>query len=158
MSFSSKPPFGVSVTDSSGIMSRVWQSFFRLIADVLQYLGQETTEDLVNNSTNANLNDVKFDYQNESYVIFEYFAQRIYSGGVYHEGGYVAFYYDYDGNSWVKIVDVSYDDPSNSVTFDITAAGQVQYTTTNISGSPTMDRVTFRIRKFAAKSSLYSRA
>ena len=47
---------------------------------------------------------------------------------------------------------------SAGVTLTVTSAGQIQYATTNLSGTESISRIIVKPRKIYAKSSLYSKA
>lgn len=150
-------PYSNEVLDEQGLLSRVWQQFFRLIEDALNYLGTETSIPLVNNQV-APANLIKFDKAYTSGVFFEYLIQRITDSSELVELGEYTFWYMPSANSWFAARPFySYTGSPTDISLGITADGQVYYTSTNQAGVKILSRIVFRKREIAAKSSLYSK-
>lgn len=152
-------PFQSPVTDSSSILTRAWENFFRKIQDVVNYIRDEEVFNLENNqSSPANIAPLAFDNQITSHAVIEYFVQRIHSTPSENlQAGRLTVFYRYNTFDWVLTNTTEGSSGSPGVTFSITSTGQIQYTTTNISGLPSLSRITFRVREIKAKSALYSK-
>jgi hypothetical protein len=155
---SSKAPLNQPYLDASGLVSRAWQSFIRLIMDALDYIGQEDSFDLANNQAlAASIPALKFDSGITSQAVIEYLIQRCTSGADTIQSGCLHCVYKPKTNTWT-ILEYGNPGPSSAgITFSITASGQVQYTSTNIA-STVISRICFRVREIKAKHSTYSRA
>lgn len=153
-----EPRYEAALTDDKGMLSRIWINFYRKITSVLEYLGNEYVFTLVNNqAVAANVTGLSFDYQYTSQAVIEYFIQRTTSTIDTISTGVFIVVYRPVTNTWV-IVNVGTAGPdATGITLSITSVGQVQYTSTNIGGTPSLSRIVYRVREMAGKSSLYSR-
>ena len=156
--------FEVPVRDrmlrADGFVDTVWGWFFRSITDRVYPLGQERVFTLVNNQASAaDITGLKFNYKKVSHAVIDFCVQRVTTstGAVeLTEAGILHAVYQPTSASWA-IHEMTASGPDDSgITFTITAAGQVQYTTTNITGTAYLSRIFWRARTLAGKTSLYS--
>lgn len=148
-------PYQNSVVDRAGILTLVWQQFFRALYDRLNPLGIEKSFSLANNqSSAADITGMQYDYRKINQVTVEYVIQRITTGTGATElvaTGIFLLTYKPVANTW-HIVTIGTPGPSTSgITFSITTGGQVQYTSTNITGTPNISKITYRERTLGAK-------
>lgn len=159
MTDSNEVPWTSSVVDNSRFfLTPPWEKFFRKIQDMVNYLRYEESFTLVNNQASAaDITPLTFDQRYAAYAVVDYFVQRVHSGTEACKSGRLTLFYLVNTTSWslTDTADVSLNTPG--VTFSITSSGQVQYTTSNIAGTISLSRVTFRVREMKAKSILYSR-
>lgn len=154
-------PFRDQVIDSAtNLLTVPWQKFFRLVQNIIEPLGYERFFDLTNNqSTAVDILGMSFNKARNSHAIVEYLIQRITSGGGATEiisAGIFHAVYNPISEDW-SLVTVGTPGPDSSgITFSITALGQVQYTSSNITGTALISKITFRSRTLSAKNSLYS--
>lgn len=155
--YTTQVPYKDKITDNeTGLVDRSWATFFRNILTALDPLGTERYCAIVNNQTSdANIDGLSFDAEKVSQASVDYLIQRVTTGGgateLIESGTFYAAYKP-TSEDWV-LSDV----PSTAgVTLSITADGQVQYTSSNISGTASISKITFRARSMAAKNSLYS--
>lgn len=155
-----RPPYRDELIDYSGLVTRPWELFFRIIASALEPLGVEKYFALENNISSAkDITGLNFNSDSVSHGIVEFFIQRVTTGtgatelitsGIFH------VVYKPTTNSWALTV-IGTPGPSVSgITFSITAAGQVQYTSTNITGTSSISKMSYRARTISGKSSTYS--
>lgn len=157
MAESNKAPYQNEVIDDNGLLSNIWQKFFRLIESALDYIGQEQSFTLVNNQVApANITGLKFDKSFTSAVFVEYIIQREHSSSHNIASGIFNLRYDLYSLNW-GLTEIGPIVSASGVSLSITSDGQVQYTSTNESGTVILSRIVFRKREIAAKSSLYSK-
>lgn len=155
-----KVPYKDALVGDDGLLTRPWEVFFRLITSALDPLGIEKFFTLENNISSAkDLTGLNFNYEGVSFAIVEFFIQRVTTGtgatelitsGIFH------VVYKPTTNAWELTV-IGTPGPSVSgITFSITAAGQVQYTSTNITGTSSISKMSYRARTISGKSSTYS--
>jgi len=155
-----RPPYKDSLIDNSGLLTRPWELFFRFISAFLEPLGVERYFPLENNiSTAKDITGLSFNSEGISQAIVEFFIQRVTTGAGATElitSGVFHVVYKPTTNAWVLTV-IGTPGPSVSgITFSITAAGQVQYTSTNITGTSSISKISYRTRTISGKSSTYS--
>lgn len=153
-------PFESPVEDGSGIITRPWQTFFRLLKELVDPMGSEKIATLVNNQAGAaDISGMILDSSQVSHGVIEYLIQRVTTGGGATElitGGMFHLVYKPTTAAWA-IQAIGTAGPSTSgITFSVTAAGQVQYTSTNITGTASISRIVFRMRTLGGKNSQYS--
>lgn len=154
-----KPPFQSILVDAKGLLSSVWLQFFQFITNVLQYVGEEIPFELVNNqSSAANITPLTLDKSYVSAAFVEYLIQRITSSTAVVTAGMLRITYNPDTNAWALAEYGTAGPSSSGVTFSITSAGQVQYTSSNLAGTQEISRIVYRMRPIAAKHYTYSRA
>lgn len=157
MANSNVVPFVDPVVNSGLTLTRSWEQFFRKIQDLVNYVPDEKSFTLVNNQSGAaDIDGLSFDKRYQSQAIVEYLIQRVTTSSELVESGRVVAVYLPDSETWnvAKVADISVG--TIGVTFSITSAGQIQYTTTNQAGTSSISRIVFRVREIKAKSSLYS--
>lgn len=151
------PPFKDRLFEQDWFVSRAWTAFFRRCGEVLRFIGSEQTFPLVNNTAvAADITKLKFDKSYTSVVFIDYFIQRVASTEVAQTGVLIATYKALAGSWSIREYGTSGPDVAG-ITFSITAAGQVQYTSTNLAGTEVISRLVFRTRELAAKA-YYSKA
>lgn len=151
-----------TVVNSSGIISRTWEVFFRYIKSALDPLGVEKSVQIDNHVTiAAPLKGLFFDSGSISHAIVEFLIQRVklgVSGSQLIEAGSFQVAYKPYTEAWSKFAN-TFDGPDDTgVDFSITSAGQVEYTSTNFaSGAADIERVIYRVRTLSGKSHFYSK-
>ncbi len=140
---------------ATGILTIPWQNFFRSLFDRIFPLGIEISFPLVNNQASAaNIDGLQFDYRKVNQATVEYVIQRITTGTGATEliaTGMFMVTYKPVSLTW-HIVTIGTPGPSTSgITFSITTGGQVQYTSTNMTGDANISKITYRARTLAAK-------
>jgi hypothetical protein len=154
--FTIEVPRRDKLTDESGLVSRTWETFFRNVRSVLDPMGLEKYAELTNNQASAaDIDGMKFSREYVSQVTVDYLIQRVTTGtGATELIETGTFYVAYKPTSqdWV----LSNVPSTAGVTLSITSSGQVQYTTTNITGTASISKMTYRARTLAAKNSQYS--
>ena len=157
-----KPPFQDKISNEGGYVLETWTDFFAAVADALIPLGKEKSYQLKNNLAVAeSIEGLSFDSRRISQVVVDFYIQRVTTGSGATEivtTGTFHLAYKPTSNSWA-IVTIGTPGPSTSgVTFSITADGSVQYTSTNVTGTAQISKITWRARTMAAKSNIYSTA
>lgn len=157
-----KIPYLDQVIDNAGLIARIWRTFFDGIKSRLDPLGEEMAFQLTNNNaTPADIVGLSFGKAGVSQAIFDYVIQRVTTGGSATElieAGIKYAVYNPTSNDW-SIGPLGTPGPdAGGITFSITAAGQVQYTSSNITGTHSISRIVWRARTLAAKSTVYSLA
>lgn len=155
-----QPPIMTSLLDAKGVLAYAWEWFFRDVHSRLDPLGIETSFDIVNNqSTPVDIANLKFNSAGVGQAIVEFLVQRVTTGtGATEllESGHFVAVYKPTSDVWVlHLADINAPDNSG-VDFTITAAGQVQYTSTNITGTAQISKLFYRVRTMGAKNALYS--
>lgn len=155
-----KPPYSTPQADSTGLVTRPWQTFYRLIVSLLDPLGSEKDFTILNNqSTPQLITGLTVDSSYVSQAVVEYLIQRVTTGGgavELLESGVFHLVYKPTSLSW-SIVPIGTAGPSSSgITFSITASGQMKYTSTNIAGTSSISKMYYRMRTIAGKNKLYS--
>lgn len=153
-------PFKTRVLLPSGFLSNVWTKFFQTLFDRINSLGVEKSFDLVNNQSGAaDITGMRFDYRAVSAVYVDYLVQRVTTGGgaiEKIEAGILVLAYEPTSDSWA-LTTIGTPGPDDAgITFSITATGQVQYTTTNETGTASISKLYYRARTIAGKNQLYS--
>lgn len=143
-----------------GFVTQPWGWFFNFVQKRLYALGVERSFDLVNNqSSAADVTGLRLDKRGVTCAVMEYLVQRITTGGSaveLTEFGMLAFVWNPTSASWTKVT-IHEEDPDDAgVTFTITTTGQVQYTTTNASGDPSISKLFYMVRTMAGKNTQYS--
>lgn len=153
-------PYRDVLLGEEGFLSRPWQAFFRIVQEYIAPLGREKSFQIVNNqAVAANITDLNFDKSTVSQGVVEYCIQRITTGGgstnLVQSGIFLCVYKPI-ADTW-SIVTVGSSGPDISgVTFAITSAGQVTYTSSNITGTALLSRINFRVRTLQVKAAQYS--
>ena len=155
-------PFKDKVVEPSASVTRAWGEFFRLIRIIIEPLGREKSFTLLNNVTVANdITDLTFSSTQQSCAAVDYLIQRVTTGtGAVELVQTGTFYLAYKPTSlsWA-LVGMGTPAPSNAgVTLSVTSKGQIQYTSTNITGTPSISQMFWRARTLAGKNYKYSEA
>ncbi|NJM09339.1 MAG: hypothetical protein HC883_00105 [Bdellovibrionaceae bacterium] len=153
-------PFRDSVVEANGLLTTAWTWFVRSVTERLFPLGVERSFPLANNqAAAADVVGLKVNSRGVSQAIVEFLVQRVTtSTGAVEliEAGYFTLSYSPTSETWT----LSQPNPNlpedSGVTFTVTATGQVQYTSSNVAGTPSISRVVWRMRTLAGKSEAYS--
>lgn len=153
-------PYREPVVNRSFLLTRAWEWFFRSVYTRLYALGIERSFALANNiSTPTDIIGARFDKRGVTQAVVEYMIQRVTTGvGAIEkiESGILIFVYRPTSLDW-DIVVVSEETPDDAgINFSITADGQVQYTSTNETGTPLISNLFWRARTLGGKNQLYS--
>jgi len=148
-------PYQNQLLDKNGILTVAWQQFFRMLYLVVSTLGIETSFPLVNNQVlAADITGLQFDSRKINQVSVEYLIQRVTTGGGATElitAGMFMLAYKPTSETW-HVVAIGTPGPSSSgITFSVTASGQVQYTSSNITGTASISKITYRARTLGAR-------
>lgn len=154
-SLSFNVPYKDAIADDQGLLSTVWTRFFRLLHQINDTIGIESYCDINNNqSTAKDIDGLKFSSDNINCVIIDYLIQRITTGGGAQElleSGVLYCVFKPTSNTWVINKPLTAWPVNAGVTFSITTSGSVQYTSTNITGTASVSKLTYRARSLAAK-------
>ncbi len=154
-------PLKTKFFEATGSLSIAWQSFFQVLFERVYPLGAEKSFEIVNNQAGAaDITGLRFDYRGVSQAAVDYLIQRVTTGGgaveLIETGTFRAVYRP-TSNSWDLVQDADADQPDNSgVVLSITSTGQVQYTSTNTTGTAHISKFYYRARTLAGKHSSYS--
>ncbi len=151
-------PYRDAVVEQGGLLSRVWQQFYTLLHLRLAPLGIEQSCPIANNvGSVTDITGMKFNSTKQNHAVVEYLIQRVttstgatalYAAGSFH------VVYKASAGTW-HIVAIGTPGPDSSgITFSITASGQVQYLSSNITGTANISKITWRARTLAAKVAL----
>lgn len=151
------PPFRDRISNEMGFVSPSWTSYFNILTKIVSPLGSEKSFSLKNNLAVAeDIEGLSFTSKVTSHAVVEYLIQRVTDTNEVITAGMFHAVYKPTSNNW-SIVAIGTPGPSSSgITFSITASGQVQYTSTNVTGVQSISKITWRARTLAAKSSQYS--
>lgn len=156
--FGLEVPYQSPVVDERKILSLNWQDFFKLLHLMVSPLGIERSFPIANNQVVAkNIEGLQFDYKKINQVTVEYLIQRITTSTGATEiisAGMFMLAYKPVSQTW-HIVNIGTPGPDSSgVTFSVTTGGQVQYTSSNITGTANISKITWRARTLGAKVGL----
>lgn len=155
-----KAPFRDLIIDSNGFVSRVWQWFFRIIQTRIYPLGVEKSFTLLNNQVSAsNITGMVFNKSGITFAIVEYLVQRVTTGaGAIEkiESGVLLYTYRPTSDDWVQNILSEHSPVDAGIVFSITSLGQVQYTTTNETGTESISNIFYRSRTISGKNIQYS--
>lgn len=144
------------IEKASGVLTISWQNFFRSLFERVYSIGIESSFSLVNNqSVASNIEGLQFDYRKVNQAIIEYVIQRItgptLSPTELIQTGCFAVVYKPVAGTW-NIVNIGSTGPDSAgITFSITTGGQVQYTSSNMTGTANVSKITYRARTLNAK-------
>lgn len=150
-----KFPFVSALVDGGLMLAKDWQETFERIYNAVLYLGEEYTYQISNNVSNQNLVDAKgrpflLDYRFHSCAFVEYVLQRVTNSNEKVESGIISVKYRPTSLSW-DVVNLTSDSEDAGITFNMTADGILQYSTTNIAGTILLSRLVCRVRPIKAK-------
>lgn len=152
-------PYRDRVTDSSGLLSDTFQSFMRVLYDRVNPIGEEKSFTLVNNvAVAASIEGMKFDPRKISVAHIDFLIQRVTTGGGATQliaAGTFIIAYRPNPVGW-SYYSLGAGPDASGITFTITSAGQVQYTSTNITGTASISKLYWRARTMSGKNVLYS--
>lgn len=145
-------PYDSDVVDNKRVVTRPWSTFFRAIQSALFPLGTESAADIANNQVAAALIEgLSFDLRKVGMGAVDYYIQRVTTGGgaveLIESGTFYASYKPTSAN-WV----LSNVPSTAGVTLSIDAGGAVSYTSSNVTGTALISKITFRARTLAAKN------
>lgn len=144
------------LVDSLGAATRYFELFLRNVIDLLLPLGSEFSVDLENNKASAtNIIGLNFKKESEIQSFIEYVIQRTTTSGQTIESGILRVVYLPFTDSWNLGSVITAGPNSAGVTFSITSAGQVQYTSTNVVNQNKF-RISIRVRKLTGKNTVRS--
>lgn len=153
-------PYQDAVVDNKRFLTTTWTNFFRSLYERLSPLGIERSFPLVNNqAAPADIDGLKVNSRAVSFATFDYLVQRVTTGvGATEliESGTINLTYRPTDEDWDRSVVIGELPDDAGIEFTVTADGQVQYTTSNITGTASISRVIWRMRTMAGKSALYS--
>jgi len=150
-------PYRDKLTGDGGLLTAVWESFFRYLYSVVSPLGVEKAFQLGNDiSVPTDLEGLQFDFNKVNSVIIDFCVQRIsvgVDGEEKFETGMLVLTYLAKSAEWsiYKAPDLGVD---AGITFSVTPGGQVQYVSTSINDDEDLvkvNRVTLRARTLSAK-------
>lgn len=141
------------ITEKGGPLTQIWLGFFRALFDRTSHVSTEQEFFFQNNNSVAtDITGLQFDSNKVTLVYIDYLIQRISKGGSgaeLVEAGTLRLVYKPKAGTW-NITKFAGSGPDvGGITFSITAAGQVQYVSTNMAGtidSTTPQKMTFRTR------------
>lgn len=153
-------PYRDPVTDQSSLLTTSWSNFFRSLFERIMPLGVERSFQLVNNqSAPADVVGLKVNARAVSQAIVEYLVQRVTTGSgatELIESGSFLLTYNPTTADW-NFFAININNPDDSgVGFSVDPGGQVQYSSSSITGTASISRVLWRMRTLAGKSSQYS--
>lgn len=143
------------VVDDKGMLTRVWQTVFRYLQNVIDPLGVEKTFEILNNKASAtNIDGLIFDSSKVSQVFIDYVIQRITSSTELVESGVLRAVYLPTSETW-SLVTVGTTGPNVSgVSFTIDSTGRIKYISTNVAGTPVTSTLSIRARTLSGKNFL----
>lgn len=149
-------PKETPLVDENGILNPVWEKYFRDLTTQVDANGVERAFKLVNNqAVAANIEGLIFSYKSVSQVTVDYLIQRVTTGGgatELIEKGQFYLGYRPTSNDWV----LTSGPATAGITLTVTSKGQVQYTSSNITGTASISKITWKARTLSAKHSTYS--
>jgi hypothetical protein len=154
-------PFKDELIDENYNVTNSWMQFFSKVFELVFSLGQERSFLLGNNKvTPQDLVGLSFLSERVSFALVEYIVQRVTTGvGATQliEAGTLRLVWKPTSSTW-ELTEMPSPGPDNAgIVFSVSADGQVKYTTTNITGSPSISKITYRARVLNAKNNQYSK-
>lgn len=150
------------ITGDDSMATKPWVDFFSSVAEAIVPLGTEKYFQLVNNQTSAaTVTGLSFSKKSISQAIVDFLIQRVTTGSGATEivtSGTFHLVYKPTSDSWALVIMGAPGPSTSGITFTVTALGQVQYTSTNITGTASISKLAFRYRTLGAKSFKYSSA
>lgn len=151
-------PIKSKVINDDQSIGNPWLEFFRQLKELVDGLGQEKFATIENNiGTPTDVEGFAFSKKNVGHAIIDYLIQRVTTDvGATElvEAGTFGVYYRPSSDDFV----LQYGPSSAGVTLTVTASGQVQYVTSDITGTPWISKITYRARTLGAKNQAYSGA
>jgi hypothetical protein len=155
-------PYRDRLVERGGFLTNTWQGLFRTLFDRVYPLGSERQFTLENNqSTPAAITELKVNSRAVSQATIDYLIQRVTTGGsavqLIESGVFVLTYNPTDSDWNIHVINEELPDDAG-VDFTVDEDGQVKYTSTDITGTPSISRIIWRMRTLAGKSAQYSSA
>lgn len=151
-------PYREILLDPQGLTTKAWTDFFRAILDAL---GIEKTIALANNqATPVDLTGMRFNSLLTSRVEVSYLIHRITTGGgatELVESGIFHAVYKPISATWELVFIGTPGPDAAGITLSIDADGQVQYESTNITGTESISKITYKAQSMDAKHYSFSR-
>lgn len=148
-----KVPYRDQVLEESGILSKVFQEFFKFLKILLDPLGLEKTYSIENNKGVATkINGFVFNKDQVRQVFVEYFIQRVTSSSELIESGRLRIVYKPKSLSWHLQAEPNPGPDVSGIVFSINASGEILYTSTNMLGTPVTSKVSIRNRTLSGKN------
>lgn len=153
-------PVKDQISDSAGVASAAWNSFFRGLYERIFPLGVERSFTIANNQASpADITALKVNARAVSQAIVEFLVQRVTTGGgavELIESGSFILSYNPTAHDWnISLVTINVPDNSG-VDFTVSADGQVKYTSSNVAGTASISKMFWRMRTLAGKNAQYS--
>lgn len=153
-------PVRDAVLDERGFVAYPWYKFLDKIINLVRPLGEEKRFEIANNvGTPTDVSGLSFDKTLVSAAIVECLFQRVTTGAGAQELLELFIFsvvYKPTSDTW-GLTAIEQNSPADSgVTLSITSSGQVQYETSNITGTAYLSRIIWRARTLAAKHNSYS--
>jgi len=136
-------------------LSISWERFFQALMDLLSPIGFEISVPVDNNvSIEKKIDGLQFDQKVAQFYSIEYLIKRVKLSGPtsadYYESGLLHVIYKNARKNWTIRKVFSGPDVSG-VTFTINSNGQVFYTSTNLTGTYALGKLTFRVVSMKAQ-------
>lgn len=148
-----KVPYRDQVLEESGILSKVYQEFFKFLKILIDPLGLEKTYPIENNKGVATkINGFVFNKDQVRQVFVEYFIQRVTSSSELIESGRLRIVYKPKSLSWHLQPEPNPGPDLSGIVFSINASGEILYTSTNMLGNPVTSKVSIRSRTMSGKN------
>lgn len=146
-------PYSDRLVDPAGLLTNVWEQFFKLLKDILDPLGIEKTYSIENNKGVATkINGFVFNKDQVRQVFVEYFIQRVTSSSELIESGRLRIVYKPKSLSWHLQPEPNPGPDVSGVVFTINSSGEILYTSTNIAGALVTSKVSIRSRSMSGKN------
>lgn len=153
-------PYKDPVIAEGGMLSTAWTWFYKALVERIYPLGIEKSFTIANNqSAAADIEGMKVNSRGVSQAVVEFLVQRVTTDTdavELIESGHFLLTFNPTSNTWTLYQPNPNQPEDSGVTFTVTSDGQVQYTSTEIAGTPSISRVVWRMRTLAAKSATYS--
>jgi hypothetical protein len=152
-------PHNDVIINEKGMLSASWEKFFFDLVSRLNPLGDERSFALVNNQVSpANVDGLAFNSNNTSCAFIKYLIQRVTtSTGATesNQSGILIATFEPITGAWHVREGITTGPDSSGITFSISSGGQVQYTSSNISGTNSYQKMTYRVETLAARNGRY---
>lgn len=152
-------PIKEALTKDDGTLAYPWEVFLRNMKETLVPLGVEKNFKLVNNQATPIIVDgLSFNFQQISSASIDFLIQRVTTGTgavEYVYAGTLDVIYLPNSLSWavMGVAVLATITAATGVTLSIDADGQIKYATTNIAGTPSISKLSYRVRTLSAKAS-----
>lgn len=155
-----RAPIKDRLVDQNGYLSKSWEWYFDELQKFVWPLGNEQSFAITNNQGSAaDVTGMKFNSGGQTSILIEYLVQRITTGAGAQElteSGILLANYNPTSNTWNLAALHEHQPDDAGMAFTITSAGQVQYTSSNITGTASISTIWWRSRTLGGKNSNYS--